>query len=154
MNPHLLIITIVNNNKNTNELILTLFNNLSLKIFIMTNLKKHLKQLPEYILIAYTIFYWLSAGIIVNPIAIVLIGILTLQIIFQNRITGILIPTIIIFVCFYMLLALISEVKEFPTFSSDAQQLLFIGLLFFILTMIISVVMLVKYASMEKRKTR
>ncbi|MBK3517340.1 hypothetical protein [Carboxylicivirga marina] len=120
----------------------------------MTNLKKHLKQLPEYILIAYTIFYWLSAGIIVNPIAIVLIGILTLQIIFQNRITGILIPTIIIFVCFYMLLALISEVKEFPTFSSDAQQLLFIGLLFFILTMIISVVMLVKYASMEKRKTR
>ena len=82
----------------------------------MKKLKKFLLELPEYLLIAAVIFYWGSAGMVINPIAIGLIILLILQIIFKNRIVGILIPSLLIMTSIYMLMALMSEFNEFPTF--------------------------------------
>lgn len=117
----------------------------------MTTLKKILLSLPEYLLIAAVIFYWTSAGLIINPIAIVLIAGLVLQIIYKNQIVGIIIPCFLILICLYMLLALMSEFNEFPTFNTEAKTLLFVGLSYFILTMIVSGIMIYKYTRTETK---
>ena len=116
----------------------------------MKRVKTVILQLPEYLLIAAVLFYWFSTGLAVNYIAIGLIIVLILQIIFKNRIVGIIIPIILVLICLYMLLALMSEFKEFLTFSSDAKELLFVGLSYFISTIIISGVMIYKYAIFEE----
>ena len=116
----------------------------------MKRVKTYILQLPEYLLIAAVLFYWFSTGLAVNYIAIGLIIVLILQIIFKNRIVGIIIPSILVMICLYMLLALMSEFKEFLTFSSDAKELLFVGLSYFISTIIISGVMIYKYAIFEE----
>ena len=103
-------------------------------------------QLPEYLLIAAVIFYWFSAGLSVNYIAIGLITVLILQIIYKIRIVGIIIPSVLVMISLYMLLALMSELNEFLTFNSDAKELLFIGLSYFMSTIIASGIMIYKYA--------
>lgn len=118
----------------------------------MERLKKLLLQLPEYLLIVAVIFYWGSAGIVINPIAIFLILGLILQIIFKNRIVGLIIPSLLILASFYMLLALMSEFNEFPTFNADAKKLLFVGLSYFISTIVVSMLMIYRYSTMEKGK--
>ena len=113
-------------------------------------IKTVILQLPEYLLIVAVVFYWFSAGLVVNYIAIGLIIFLILQIIFKNRIVGIIIPSILVMISFYMLLALMSEFNEFLTFSSDAKELLFVGLSYFISTIIVSGIMIYKYAIFEE----
>ena len=113
-------------------------------------IKTVILQLPEYLLIVAVVFYWFSAGLVVNYIAIGLIIVLILQIIFKNRIVGIIIPSILVMISLYMLLALMSEFNEFLTFSSDAKELLFGGLLYFISTIIVSGIMIYKYAIFEE----
>lgn len=117
----------------------------------MKSYKKIILNLPEYLLIAAVIFYWMSAGLVINYIAIALILGIVLQMIFKNRVVGVVIPCLMILVCLYMILALISEVREFPSFNSDAQTLLFVGLLYFILTILASVIMLVKYGTLSTK---
>ena len=112
----------------------------------MKKFKQILLALPEFLLIAAVIFYWISTGLIINPVAISLIVILILQIIFKNKILGLIIPSLLIITCLYMLMALISEFNEFPTFNADAKKLLFVGLSYLISTMIISITMIYKYS--------
>ena len=108
-----------------------------------------LLKLPEYLLIAVALCYWVSAGHLWNPIAISLIVILILQIIIRNRVVGLLIPSLLILISFYMLLALMSEFSEFSAFSADAKQFLLVGLSVFITSMIASGVMIYKYSRDE-----
>jgi len=119
----------------------------------MEYLKKIALQLPEYILIVAVIFYWKAAGVLINPIAIVLIIGLIVQIVFKNRIVGMIIPSLLILTSFYMLFALMSEFNEFTSFNSDARKLLFVGLSYFIATMLVSGIMIYKYAVMRTKNT-
>ena len=50
-----------------------------------------------------------------------------------------------------MLLALMSEFNEFPTFNSEAKKLLFAGLSYFISTMVVSGIMIFKYVTRETK---
>lgn len=112
----------------------------------MGRLRQIVLKLPEFLLIAAFVFYWRSAGIVFNPIAIVLIVILVLRIIFKNRIVGLLIPGFLILTCLYMLMALLSEFNEFTTFNAAAKKLLFVGLAYFISTMIVAGIMIYNYS--------
>ena len=112
-------------------------------------LKRVLLNLPEYLLIAAVIFYWGSAGRVINPIAIGLIVALIFQIIFKNSIVGILIPGLLITISLFMLMALISEFNEFPIFNFEAKKLLFVGLTYFISTIAFSGIMIYKYSTLE-----
>ena len=93
----------------------------------MKDLKKITLQLPEYILLAAVVFYWFSAGVVVKYVAITLVIGLILQIVFKFRLLGIVLPSLLMLTSFYMLLALISEFNEFPTFNYEAKKLLFVG---------------------------
>ncbi len=118
----------------------------------MTFNKKIFLNIPEYLLIAAVLFYWMSAGLVINYIAIVLLVIIILQMIYKNKVIGIIIPTIMILTCFYMILALLSEVREFPSFNTEAQTLLFVGLAYFLITIIASIVMIIKYTSLSNKQ--
>ena len=119
----------------------------------MKSFKKIILSLPEYLLVAAVLFYWMSAGLVVNYIAIGLITALVLQMIFKNKVVGIAIPLLLILTCLYMLLALISEFSEFPSFNSEAKTLLFVGLGYFLTTMLVSVIMIYKYAVLPTKRT-
>jgi hypothetical protein len=112
----------------------------------MKRFKQLLLKFPEYLLIAAVIFYWGSTGVVMNLVAIVLIVVLILQLIFQNRIIGLLVSSLIIMGCLYMLLALISELNEFQTFNAEARKLLFVGLSYFISIMFVAGLMINKYS--------
>ncbi|MCK4881153.1 MAG: hypothetical protein KAS82_10845, partial [Bacteroidales bacterium] len=54
----------------------------------MKRFKSLLLKLPEFLLIAVVLAYWVSAGSLLNPIAIGLVGILIFQIIKRNQEVG------------------------------------------------------------------
>ncbi|WP_323788629.1 hypothetical protein [Psychroserpens sp.] len=118
----------------------------------MKLLKKIILSLPEYLLIAAVLFYWMSAGQPINYIAIGLIIAIVLQIIFKNKMVGIAIPFLLIITSLYMILALISEVREFPSFNAEAKTLLLFGLTYFLTTMLVSVIMIYKYAILPSKQ--
>jgi hypothetical protein len=118
----------------------------------MKSIKSLILSLPEYLLIAAVLFYWMSAGLVINYIAIVLLTVIILQMIFKNKVIGIAIPMLLIITCLYMLLALISEVREFPSFNSEAQTLLFVGLFYFLGTILASTIMIYKYAVLPNKQ--
>lgn len=109
-------------------------------------MKKFLIAAPEFLLIGSVLFYWVSTANVLNPIAIVLILILVLQIIFKNKLVRLVIPSLLIVASLYMLLALFSEFREFPEFNSEAKTLLLVGLTYFLLTISVAGLMIYKYA--------
>lgn len=117
----------------------------------MKGLKKISLDLPEYILLAAVVFYWFSAAIFINYVAIMLLIGFILQIVFKFRIVGIVLPSLLMLTSFYMLLALISEFNEFPTFNYEAKKLLFVGLAIFMVSMLVSGLMFFKYAFLPSK---
>ncbi|MCB0382529.1 MAG: hypothetical protein KDD05_04305 [Psychroserpens sp.] len=118
----------------------------------MKSFKAFFLSLPEYLLIAAVLFYWMSAGVVINFIAIGLIIAVVLQIIFKNKVIGILVPVVFIMISLYMILALLSEVGEFPSFNAEAKTMLFVGLSYFITTIFFSSVMIYKYVVLPTNK--
>lgn len=106
----------------------------------------------EYFLVIAVLIYWHGTSNLLNPFAIGLLAVLIFQIIFKNNIIGVLIPCILTLLSMYMLLALFSEVNEFESFNSDAQRLLFIGLAYFLGTIMISFLMIWKYLERSTNK--
>jgi len=119
----------------------------------MKNSISFLSYLIEYLLIIAVLFYWHSTSNLLNPIAIGLLAVLIFQIIFKNKVIGVLIPCVLILLSMYMILALFAEVNEFESFNSDAQRLLFIGLAYFLGTIMVSFLMIWKYLVKSSNKT-
>lgn len=115
----------------------------------MKKAKQLLHNFPEYYLIVLAIVGGYTPPFSFNPICIGLAIIPMLQLIFKNRISGIILGSIFLLINLYMLGALISEFNEFTTFDNGAKQLLFVGLSFWILNMIVSVAMIYKYSKAE-----
>jgi|SRR5690606_7452698 len=118
----------------------------------MKNSISFLSNLVEYLLITAVLFYWHGTSNLLNPFAIGLLAVLIFQIIFKNKVVGILIPCVLILLSMYMILALFAEVNEFESFNSDAQRLLFIGLAYFLGTILISFLMIWKYLIKSERE--
>ncbi len=119
----------------------------------MKNSISFLSNLVEYLLIIAVLFYWHGTSNLLNPIAIGLLVVLIFQIILKNNVIGVLIPCVLILLSMYMILALLSEVNEFESFNSDAQRLLFIGLDYFLGTIMVSFLMIWKYLVRSTNKT-
>ena len=98
--------------------------------------KKILKNLPELYLIAAVLFYWYSTANLLNPVAIVLLVILIFQVVFKKQYLGITIASIFIIANLYLILALISELREFTEVTNDFLLLIVVGTLFIVLNLI------------------
>jgi len=98
--------------------------------------KKIIKSLPELYLIAAVLFYWFSAANIFNPIAIGLLVVLIFQLVFKKQYLGITIATLFIVINLYLILALVSELREFTEVTNDFLLLIVVGTLFIVLNLI------------------
>ena len=88
--------------------------------------------LPNLVLLAQVIFYWVSVGKIFNPLGIILVGILLFLMYTKSKLAGILIGGLFLLLNTWMLLALVSELREFDGFDYRAWGMLGIGLSIFL----------------------
>lgn len=119
----------------------------------MKSAKLILSKFPEYYLILLAFASGYKPPLHLAPFALVLIVIFSLQLIFKNRITGIVIASLFGIGNLYFLLAMLSEFREFQTFSEGARQLLSVGLPLFVTNLIMAVVMVYKYAPSRETDT-
>lgn len=115
----------------------------------MSSRSKHLLNIPEYLLILAVFAYWVSTSVLFNPFAILFLLGLALQLVYKNRTVGILIPSFLLLICFYLFFALVSEFKEFPSFNAEARQFLTTGLILLFSTSTTAGFMLYKYLSRQ-----
>jgi hypothetical protein len=113
---------------------------------------KALKQyIPEIYFVIAILYYWSLTAAAVNWIAIIGLIVILFLIVTKNKITGIITSSLIIAANLFLFLALFSELSEFTSFNSDAKKLLFIGALFLGLNLLVSVLMLLKYAGIKNK---
>lgn len=103
-------------------------------------------KLPEYVLFILTLLAGFSPPFYINPIFLGIAAFVLLQIIFKNRIFGIVLGALFFFGNLFFLGALISEFSEFAEFGSGAMQLLLVGLPIWVVNMALSLAMLYKYS--------
>lgn len=116
----------------------------------MKKYKQMLIHLPEYYLIVLALMAGFTPPFNLNPIALFIVGILAIQIVFKNKIAGHLIASLFLIGNLVMLLALTSELNEFPRFNAHAKELMFGGLMLLGFNIFISAVMFVKYTIMAE----
>lgn len=95
-------------------------------------MKKHLFFLPEIFISAVSIYWFYenySSSGHVNYFAIVVFFIVALQIFLKNKIIGVVLGSMLFLFGTFMVLAVLSEFKKFPTINSAAIQLISVGLL-------------------------
>jgi|26BtaG_2_1085354.scaffolds.fasta_scaffold08032_2 hypothetical protein len=107
---------------------------------------------PEIYLIFATIYYWILSPNLFNPIAVVLLAILTYQIIYKNSSIGLVISSLFLVLNLYLVLALISELHEFTEVNDGFIKLILIGSIFLGLNIIVSIIMLIKYINIKDKK--
>lgn len=112
-------------------------------------IKKYSQYIPEIYLLVSVLYYWSLTHSTINPYAIGLILIIAFQIFFRVKSTGILISAIFIGLNFFLILALMSELSEFPEFNSKAKKMAFVGFGYLILNITIGSWMFVKYLSKQ-----
>lgn len=115
---------------------------------------KYKPYIPELYLIASVLFYWFSTGTALNYIAIILVIILGVQLVYQKAVMGIVIASLFLLLNLYMVLALISELREFNELTSSFYSLLIVGTLYLGLNIIISSYMIIKYVRRQDLKSR
>ena len=117
-------------------------------------MKKLLLQSPEFYFILMIFLAGYTPPFSIGILHIVLLIILILQIIFKNKITGLLLGGLIFFFNLFFLVALLSEFNDFTEFDADAQKLLFVGLFIWIMNIIASVAMMYRYGKMKTRSSQ
>jgi len=115
----------------------------------MNKVKRTLLKCPEYYLVLLALVTGYSYPFSFHPFFIGLATIPILQIVFKNRITGLLLGIVFSALNLYMLGALISEFSEFTEFSNRAKKLLFVGLSIWSLNMLVAATLIYKYSRTE-----
>lgn len=113
-------------------------------------MKTIFKKIPEYYLIVLILLAGYTPPITVNTLSLVLVGVLILQIIYKNRLSGLLLTGLAGILNIVMLFALLSEVNEFVTFTTEARNLLVVGIPLFILNTLAIFFMFQKYFYTEQ----
>lgn len=96
----------------------------------MTKAKKYLRFLPEIYFMASALYYWTLAGKELNYIAVGIILVMVAQIALKLKVLGMITSGLLILVNCLLVLALISELREYPTFNAEAQKMALFGTLY------------------------
>lgn len=111
----------------------------------MQKLKQIRKWIPELYLLASAVFHWVSTSTLLNPFAIFLVAVLVALFIWKPKTLGVIVSLLFLILSLYMVLALVSELREFPTFNKDAKIMLGVGGAWLGLNIILAFVMLIKW---------
>ena len=106
---------------------------------------KLLEVLPESYLIILVLLSGFNLPFSIHPLVLIIAVIVAMQLVFRNAITGIMLANSFILINLYMLLALLSEFSEFPTFNFEAAKLLIVGSLIILTNLFIAGLMFFNY---------
>lgn len=120
----------------------------------LTQFKKIASYLPELSIITLASLWFLDNLIgtrsNINYFMIAIIALILILMLWRNRIYAILISIVLGLASFYMVLAVFSEFREFPSGHPDGIQLLVVGLLIFLGLAITAGFMPMKYMNQKK----
>jgi small-conductance mechanosensitive channel len=115
-------------------------------------MKSALLRLPEYYLLLLAILTGFPLPFQIHPFFIGIIVILIIQIIFKNRITGLVLGILFFLSNLYFLGALLSELNEFTVFNYSAKQLLVVGLSIWLINIVAAIIMIYKYLMVSNQR--
>lgn len=114
---------------------------------------KKIKQLtlnyPECYFLLLVILVGYKPPVELSSISLWIVFVIVLQLIFKNKISGLILASIFLVINIFMLGAVLSEFKEFTEFNSDALQLLLGGLSIWCLNIYFAVSMFYKYLKQD-----
>jgi len=120
----------------------------------MSKPKQLLLQIPEYYLAVIVLLAGYSPPFSFHPLALGLAILPLLQIVFKNKVSGLIMGSAFLLVNLVMLGALISELSEFTAFTHRALQLLIGGLTIWLVNSVLSLAMVYKYSTAGKEDKR
>ena len=110
-------------------------------------LQSTLQKLPEYYIVLIALLAGYTPPFSFNPVFVGIAAIVLLQIIFKNRVSGLVLAGLF-FLCNLLFLgALISEFIEFTEFTRQAMELILVGIPLWLLNLVLSVVMFFSYSN-------
>ncbi|MCL3781992.1 hypothetical protein EMN47_16520 [Prolixibacteraceae bacterium JC049] len=112
--------------------------------------KLNLLYLPEIYLIVGAILAGFTPPFSFNPIMLFVALILGAQLMFRNKVTGILLGSIVALISFYFTLAFMSELLKFPAFNKQALQMLLGGGAILIANFVAAGTIIYKYTKDEE----
>ncbi len=112
-------------------------------------MKPYLKLIPEAYFILSVLYYWVMTGTLLNPFAIALLLGIAILLIFRNKALGLLLSLLSILINLFLFAALMSEYREFHEPTPASRDLILYGSIYLGLNLLMSLIMLVKYALME-----
>lgn len=112
-------------------------------------MKPYLKIIPETYLTLSVLYYWGTTGTLFNPFAMALLAAIAVLLIFKNKVLGLLLAILSILINLFLFAALMSEYREFHEPTPASRDLILYGSVYLGLNLLISVIMLAKYALME-----
>ena len=104
-----------------------------------------LSLIPEIYLVLATFYYWSLTSNLFNPIAIVLLIILGYLILKQHTVLGLVTSATVLILNLFLILALLSELRDVTLASVNANELVLYGSLFIGLNILLSSFMLIKF---------
>lgn len=114
----------------------------------MSKMKQAFRWIPEILLIIEILFYWLSSSLL-NPIAIILLAVLLVVPIFKKKTFAFVVAIILLLLNFFMCLALLSELDQFPTWSLNARLMLLVGGIMLGTGILASIAMIIKWGRLH-----
>lgn len=108
--------------------------------------KSLLLNLPEYSLLLLVLLAGYSPPFSFNPVFIGIALILVLQLILKNNLFGLILGVLYFLANLFFLGALISELGEFTSFSTDSGQLALVGFPLWVVTITLASTMIYKYS--------
>ena len=112
-------------------------------------MKKLLRFIPEFFFIISGLSMIIGEYLVsetINKVIIVIVFLLLLQLVFQKRVVGLVLGAVFGLIALYMMFAVLSEFHEFEIFSTEAFQLLAIGLGIFGIGFLMAFAMIYKFS--------
>lgn len=112
-------------------------------------MKKFLRFIPELFFIISGLSMIIGDYLVsetINKVIIVIVFLFLLQLVFQKRVVGLVLGAVFGLIALYMMFAVLSEFHEFETFSTEAFQLLAIGLGIFGIGFLMAFAMIYKFS--------
>ncbi|PVW13503.1 hypothetical protein DDV96_12650 [Marixanthomonas spongiae] len=119
---------------------------------------KYIKPLfywmPELYLVLATLLYWVSTATLLNPVAFVLLILLTSQLVFNKKGLGLFLGSVLVLLNLYLFLALFSDIVASPSFTISVQKFLLVGGIFLVLNLIMAVKLLLKHIDLHPQSNK
>ncbi|WP_116695134.1 hypothetical protein [Marixanthomonas spongiae] len=110
--------------------------------------------MPELYLVLATLLYWVSTATLLNPVAFVLLILLTSQLVFNKKGLGLFLGSVLVLLNLYLFLALFSDIVASPSFTISVQKFLLVGGIFLVLNLIMAVKLLLKHIDLHPQSNK